>query len=113
LKKKDIKALKKLLPVVEKYITHFFNQYEIENTSSLLDIVEAYDAKWVSDLFVKISDTLLVNIVQRQYKSFVSFLDMVKKRLSKAGSWDDFINGLKKKNKTKKKLMQMITMGGH
>eukprot|EP01080_Neovahlkampfia_damariscottae_P003429 gene3429-5974_t len=111
IEKKDSKSLKKLLPLVNAYVTHDYLQYIFDGTASLLDIVEAYDSDWVIDLYIAISDTLLVSIVQKQYKDFVEFLEVVKNRIP--GSWDEFIEGVKKKHKGKKKLMQMITMAGY
>jgi hypothetical protein len=111
IEKKDNKALKKLLPLVSSYVTHDYLQYNFQPTSSLLDIVEAFDSDWVVDLYIQISDTLLVSIVQKQYKDFVDFLEIVKNRIPT--QWEEFIEGVKKKHKGKKKLMQMITMGGY
>lgn len=113
IEKIDKKSLKKLLPLVESFVSYNYQNYELDNTSSLLDIVEGFDSKWVVDLFIRLSDTLLVSIVQKQYQDFVRFLELAKNRLTPTDNWEDFIEGLKKKHKGKKKLMQMIQMGGY
>lgn len=111
--KNDPSKLQELLPLVSKYVTREYKRYEIERSSSLLDLVDAYDHDFVVSLYKEIADTLLVSIVQKQYIPFVNFLKSVQKRLTKDGKkkeWNTFIEELKKQHKGKKKLMQIISM---
>jgi hypothetical protein len=107
----DSKNLDNLLPLVESYCTKDFLNYEYSNCQTLLDMVRAYDADWEAKLYNTVTEKLLLNVVQKQYASFVDLLKFIKNRLTEK-QWDKFIEQLKKKHKAKKKLMSQIEMEG-
>lgn len=78
-----------LMKLVEQYVTRQYQQYEFESSKSLLDLVEKHNRKFIEDMYDKISETLLMTIVPKQYTSFVEFLKVVKDRLTKYSVDDD------------------------
>jgi hypothetical protein len=112
IRKGDQKQLEQLLPLVEEYVTRDYLQFEFETTNSLLDLVEEHFQQFVIDMLSRISEKIIVNLVPKQYQSFVDFLKVVQARLSKYSKDEDQTDdeeeeeeedSKKKKRKTLKK----------
>jgi hypothetical protein len=112
IRKGDQKQLEQLLPLVEEYVTRDYLQFEFETTNSLLDLVEEHFQQFVIDMLSRISEKIIVNLVPKQYQSFVDFLKVVQARLSKYSKDEDQTDdeeeeeeddSKKKKRKTPKK----------
>lgn len=79
----------KILQLVEQYVTREFQLFELENSKSLLDMVEKDNVTFIEGMFERISENLLQTLVQRQYASFVDFLKVAHERLLKYGESGD------------------------
>jgi hypothetical protein len=115
IRKGDQKQLEQILPLVEEYVTRDYMQFDFDSTVSLLDLVEEHFRTFVISMCERICEKIIVNIVPKQYQSFVDFLKAVKARLSKYATDDDATDeeeeesddsSRKKKRKTPKKKKQ-------
>ncbi len=109
--KSNNKQLKVLVPLMHSYISHEMLLFNFDNCTTLLDLLENYSIDETITVFSDVADKLVINLTQKQYDTFVDYLKLVKKKLTsknKADEWADFFEDVKKKNKTKKKLMNII-----
>jgi len=105
--------LASLLPIVERYVKKYFQEFKYLEMDKFLDHLQKRFPDWIADLFTKGTDMLLVNLLPSQYGLFVQFLRAFKTRVTNLGKgkdWDNFMNNFKIQNKTKKKLMSMVSM---
>jgi hypothetical protein len=103
-----------LLPTIEKYAISLYQTFTFDNPhlERLLDAVQQRNPDFIYGMFTRASEKLLLNILPKQYGDYVEFLKVFKRRLNdelgREDDWDAFISDVTKKNRGKKKLLQMI-----
>ncbi|EFA83868.1 hypothetical protein PPL_02938 [Heterostelium album PN500] len=108
----DFKLLTPILPLIQRYAKRCYQEWAYERLDSLYDSLQKRYPEKIKEMFIMATDYMLVTILPSQYPTFLQMLKNFKKRmcatLGKDEYWRSFVEDFKKKQKGKKKLLQML-----
>ncbi|EGG17924.1 hypothetical protein DFA_08925 [Cavenderia fasciculata] len=112
----SIQHLPAVLPLIHKYAKRCYQEWKSERLESLFDVLQRRYPEEIAKMFEAAVDMILVNILQSQYPALLTMLKTFKKRmvvtLGLEPLWLKFLESFKQKNKSKKRLIQMINLIG-
>eukprot|EP00299_Pterocystis_sp_00344_P015233 c7596_g1_i1.p1 GENE.c7596_g1_i1~~c7596_g1_i1.p1 ORF type:complete len:376 (-),score=114.88 c7596_g1_i1:44-1072(-) len=108
---RDSSKLDQLLPLIEKYARKEYQVFKFQALDRLLDLVQVHFADFIIELHKIGSDIVSSNMQAKQYDDYCEFLLRLRSRLQGLGmqkDWDAFIQGVRKDNARKKKLITIM-----
>ncbi|KAN0019739.1 hypothetical protein ACTFIU_002961 [Dictyostelium citrinum] len=105
-----------VIPIIQRYAKRCYIEWKYEKLDILYDSLQKRFPKEIISIFTVAIDMMLVNILQSQYPLFLNMMKSMKNRLVATlgldGLWEEFLAGFRKNYKSKKRLIQMISLIG-
>ncbi|GAM18171.1 hypothetical protein SAMD00019534_013460 [Acytostelium subglobosum LB1] len=103
-----------VINIVQRYAKRCYQEWRYEKLNPILDLMQKRFPMEIKDMFEKAVDMLLVTVLPSQYPMLVQMLKAFKKRmctvLGMDEIWQQFVEEFKKKQKGKRKLIQMLNL---
>ncbi|KAM9988041.1 hypothetical protein ACTFIZ_003395 [Dictyostelium cf. discoideum] len=105
-----------VIPIIQRFAKRCYIEWKYEKLDILYDSLQKRFPKEIVSIFTIAIDMMLVNILQSQYPLFLNMMKSMKNRLVATlgldSLWEDFLAGFRKNYKSKKRLIQMISLIG-
>ncbi|KAN0038883.1 hypothetical protein ACTA71_001075 [Dictyostelium dimigraforme] len=105
-----------VIPIIQRYAKRCYIEWKYEKLDIVYDSLQKRFPKEIISTFTVAIDMMLVNILQSQYPLFLNMMKAMKNRLVATlglnNLWEDFLAGFRKNYKSKKRLIQMISLIG-
>ncbi len=108
--------LEHMIQHVARYVKRYCQEFKFEELNELIDRVQRRFPAIIVTLYNTALDMVMINVMPSQYGSVVECLRSLRVRLcdtlNRQDDWAAFFEEFKKKHKSKKKMIQMITLIG-
>ncbi|KAK5579109.1 hypothetical protein RB653_008788 [Dictyostelium firmibasis] len=105
-----------VIPIIQRFAKRCYIEWKYEKLDILYDSLQKRFPKEIISIFTVAIDMMLVNILQSQYPLFLNMMKSMKNRLVATlgldNLWEEFLAGFRKNYKSKKRLIQMISLIG-
>eukprot|EP00029_Vermamoeba_vermiformis_P012434 TRINITY_DN724_c0_g2_i1.p1 TRINITY_DN724_c0_g2~~TRINITY_DN724_c0_g2_i1.p1 ORF type:complete len:1593 (+),score=701.35 TRINITY_DN724_c0_g2_i1:168-4781(+) len=108
--------LEHMIQHVARYVKRYCQEFKFEELNELIDRVQRRFPAIIVTLYNTALDMVMINVMPSQYGAVVECLRSLRVRLcdtlDRQDDWAAFFEEFKKKHKSKKKMIQMITLIG-
>jgi hypothetical protein len=108
--------LEHMIPHVARYVKRYCQEYKFEELNTLIDRVQRRFPAIIITLYNTALDMVMINVMPSQYGAVIECLRDLRLRLcdtlNRQDDWVSFFEEFKKKHKSKKKMIQMVTLIG-